>query len=131
VKYSIENPKLNDDRRLLMYFALILDDSILVKDMRLLKLPNGKVHVEFPNREACLRCPTCDCKHEYRDIYCRRCGAVHPSGPEERLSVDSSGRVIHHFSVVSPLNPFARDAVTALAWATYEAELAKMEVSAS
>lgn len=98
---SITIPSHTTDR-FLAYATICLDDSIVIRNIRIIAGVQGKLHVQMPSRRCCVPCASCREMVANDSTFCPKCGRplrtdVDPPRPFEDLAY--------------PANPEQRDAI--------------------
>lgn len=90
VRISI--PERNYSPRLLAFAEIELAGALVIHDLRVVRVANGRVAVAMPNRTHLVRCEACDHRASIRANFCGHCGArlpePAPPGPGESLYHD-------------------------------------------
>lgn len=101
----------NGNGPLKAYCTLMLNQSFVVKDVRLIETPKG-LTVAMPSRWRTKRCERCHEKNSVVSRYCNQCGValtqlppsetsrgridlIHPVSPEARQKIENT--VIQHY----------------------------------
>ena len=90
--------------KLLAYTSMVIDGSILVEDMRVVRPAPDKLMVAFPSRTLHVNCSTCRYNRcRQRDNYCCKCGSS--------LSVPED---VKYVEMVHPITPECRRRITGM-----------------
>ena len=97
------------------YCHIVIDDAIVIRDIRILALEKGFL-VAMPNRRSAEPCVLCSARNDFMARFCSQCGQpiVATEHPPRRIYRD----------IVHPINAKARRQLEAVVVAEYEKELA-------
>lgn len=107
-----------DDEKLLGYCSLTLNNSFVIKDLKLIQ-GDGTPFVAMPSRKITDKCGACGFKNHLRAKFCNECGGrLNPN----RADTDARGRSKLHFDLVHPIRADVREYVHKKIVEAYEAE---------
>jgi len=110
----------NDPRgKLRAFCSMTVDDSLAVRDMKIVEMPNG-LFVAMPSRRLTRRCTKCGTKNHLRAKYCSECGA--PLRPLP-LPQSPEGRLRLHADIVFPTNAAVRQQLHRAVIQAYDQEV--------
>jgi DNA-binding cell septation regulator SpoVG len=101
--------------RLLAHGEVCLDGDLVVRDVRVVRLPNGKTIVAMPSLMARVDCPRCRESQPWSHRYCRACGV--------RMSGRSPADRPAFRDVAFPVNAPARAALEDAVLGAYREEM--------
>jgi stage V sporulation protein G len=112
------------DGHLLAYVSIVLDDALVLKDLRLIEGARGPF-VAFPSKKLCDRCPGCGNRNHLRGRFCSRCGVPLAA---DRARKDADGKSRLFVDVAHPICARTRETIEAAVFHAYgrEVELAAM-----
>ena len=93
--------------RLQAFCSITLDDSFVVRDLKIIEGPNGPF-VAMPSRKLTARCPQCGCKNHLRAAYCNQCGL---RLKDDRAIRDENGRAKLYADIAHPINSRCREVI--------------------
>ena len=96
------------------YCHIVIDDAIVIRDIRILALEKGFL-VAMPNRRSAEPCAICSARNHFMARFCSQCGQpmVGTENPPRRIYRD----------IVHPISARARRQLEAVVLAAYEKEL--------
>lgn len=104
-------PPEGGDTRLLAFLSARFFDSIVIRDIKLIRFENGRLHVAMPTRKAHDHCPECGVRTCVQYRYCPMCGA-RLGEMLDRAGVEASGRTLLYHDLAFPAHEEARLALT-------------------
>lgn len=111
----------NKDDRLKGFCSMTLDNSFVVRDVKVIEGTNG-LFVAMPSRKMSDHCTQCGGKNHLRAKYCNNCGA---KLSEERARQDPQGRMKLHADIAHPINVECRKMIQDKIVASFEEEMEK------
>ena len=112
------------DKKLKAYATLTLDNSFVVRNVKVIKGNKG-LFVAMPSRKMREACPKCNYKNTIRSRFCNQCGAGLPiSQPQPRQGMDEP-RQSEHRDIAHPITLECREYIQKKVLDAYEAELNK------
>ncbi|MHC4841928.1 MAG: SpoVG family protein [Planctomycetota bacterium] len=96
-----------DDDKLLGYCSITLNDSFVIKDLKIIQGDNAPF-IAMPSRKITDKCSKCGYKNHLRAKFCNECG--NKQNPN-RAEMDDRGRAKLHFDLVHPIRSDVRDYV--------------------
>jgi stage V sporulation protein G len=123
---AVEIVLANDkDERLKAYCSITLDDSFVIRDMKVIHGIKG-FFVAMPQRKLTDRCPSCSAKNNVTSSLCGQCGC---RLPEMRQPIDmETGRYRTHGDTAHPINQRCREMIENAVLDAYAEELAMADV---
>lgn len=85
----------------LMFCSIVLDESLVIHEVRLIGPHVDRSHLAMPSRRLTYRCGGCGHKVFYRSKYCSECGEK--QGDHHLPAPNAVGRVVTHADVAHPL----------------------------
>lgn len=76
VRVAVNSDPRNDT--LLGFATVTIDDSFVIRDVKIISARDGRVFVSFPTRRIGERCPACGFKNCATAKFCSDCGARQP-----------------------------------------------------
>ena len=108
----------NSDDRLQAFCSITLDDSFVVRDLKIIEGTNGPF-VAMPSRKLTAHCPNCGCKNHLRSGYCNQCGS---RLKDDRAVRDQEGRAKLYADIAHPINSQCREMIQGRVIAEFQAE---------
>ena len=112
----------NDGDRLRAFCSATLDKAFVIRDMKVIRGPKGKLFVAMPSRKLTDRCPQCGTKNHLRARFCNECGG---RLREDRAERDANGRVRLYADIAHPINSTFRKVLQDAVLPEYCAESAR------
>jgi stage V sporulation protein G len=113
------------DERLKAYCSMTLDDSFVIRDMKIIKGPKG-FFVSMPQRKLTDHCPSCRAKNYVKNRFCGQCGC---RLAEMRQPIDmETGRYRNYGDTAHPINQQCREMIESVVLEAYAEELAMADV---
>jgi stage V sporulation protein G len=109
----------DSDDRLRAFCSVTLDDSFVVRDLKIIDGVNGPF-VAMPSRKLTSHCSKCGAKNHLRANYCNQCGERQF---QERAARDQEGRVKLYADIAHPINSACREMIQQRVIAEYQGEL--------
>ena len=107
------------DDRLQAFCSITLDDSFVVRDLKIILGSNGPF-VAMPSRKLTAHCSQCGCKNHLRAAYCNQCGIR----LKDDLAIkDQEGRTKLYADIAHPINSECRETIQDRVIADYQREL--------
>lgn len=94
--------------RLRAFATITVDNSLVVRDLKIIDGGPKGLFVAMPSRKLHDRCPACSGKNHIRARFCNDCGR---RLPERRGESDGRGRVRLYADTAHPIHQDGRDAV--------------------
>jgi len=97
----------NPDDRLRGFCSVTIDDSFVVRDLKIIEGNNGPF-VAMPSRKLTSNCHKCRSKNHLRANYCNLCGT---KLRQDQIEHDSGGRAKLYADVAHPVNAKCRELI--------------------
>ena len=108
----------NVQERLLAFCTVTLDDSFVIRDVKVIEGPKGPF-VAMPSRKVTGRCPRCREKNHLRANYCNNCGE---KVNHLRALDDGRGRPRLYVDIAHPINQRCRSDMEGAVLDAYSSE---------
>lgn len=108
------------DKKLKAYATLTLDNSFVVRNVKVIKGNKG-LFVAMPSRKMREACPKCNYKNTIRSKYCNQCGSSLPAYAPREMSQDT--RQSEHRDIAHPITLECREYIQKKVLDAYETEL--------
>ena len=107
------------DDRLQAFCSITLDDSFVVRDLKIIEGTNGPF-VAMPSRKLTSHCSQCGCKNHLRAAYCNQCGI---RLKDDMAIKDQEGRTKLYADIAHPINSECREMIQDRVIADYQREV--------
>ena len=126
VKIELATPSYESDR-IRAYAHVVIDDSLAIRDLRIIDGFKQGLFIVMPCRKITDRCHECGNKNALSARFCGSCGDRLDSNRITRnhdgtLCLDAKGRPRHYADIVYPINADARKIIHDAVIAAYLAE---------